>query len=80
LPVKGKMPPTRRALALVCPEEHLAVVNSLVGALGSEAEGLLPAESLPSPESSPQAARVRPSTAVPAISRLHMAVLDRFTG
>ena len=78
------MPPTLKAFALVWPDLHLSLVNfSLLLPLAElEAEGVLELLSLAFDELSeePQAERARPRTAVPAITLVHVAVVDRFTG
>jgi len=81
LPVSGRMPPTRKVSALVWPDEHLSLVYvSVAGALDSwVAEGDSSAAAPPPESLLPQAARPKLRTAVPAITRAHVAVLDRFT-
>jgi hypothetical protein len=81
LPVSGRMPPTFKTSALVWPALHLSLVKfSVELPPDSDADGLSEPSSAASGSSEPQAVKARLRTAVPAISRAHVAGLDRFTG
>ena len=86
LPVSGRMPPTRSALALVWLFLHLSLVKVSAGALDSDSVGAVSEGSLVSwadgvlLSSEPQAARDRASTAVPAMTLAQVTGLVRLTG
>src|SRR6478609_9164342 len=87
LPVRGRMPPTRKALLLSWLPLHLSLVKVSAGALDSDSVGAADSEGVLESvadgvllSSDPQAARDRASTAVPAMTLAQVTGLVRLTG